>query len=102
MKHHYYRNKGTAAYGNTANYPHPTYTLDALTAQAKLIVKHMAKAGSITLREALADHSIQSLTRRITEIKAEGIAVHTVRSKHPITGQRYSRYSLVKPQLVAL
>lgn len=79
-----------------------TYNLDRLTPQSRLVVKHMARAGSISLREALADHSIQSLTRRITEIKDEEIAVRTERLLHPITKQRYSRYSLVRPAQVTL
>lgn len=83
-------------------YPQFKYSTSGLTPQAKTVLRHMAVAGSITQREAMVDHSIQSLTRRITEIKDNAITVIVERKKHPITGQRYARYSLVNPQLVAL
>lgn len=65
-----------------------------LTPQAHTVYKHMRDAGSITQREAILDHSVQSLTRRITEIQDKGIPVIREDRKHPITGQRYARYSL--------
>ena len=78
------------------------YTTSGLTPQARVVLKHMARAGSITQREALVDHSVQSLTKRISEINGIGIKVTLDRKKHPVTGQRYARYSLVNPHLVAL
>lgn len=81
---------------------HLSYCTDTLTPQALTVLHHMARTGSITQREALADHSIQSLTRRISEINSWAISVITERKKHPITGQRYARYSLKFPQLVDL
>jgi len=65
-----------------------------LTPQAMAIVRHIEKAGSITQREAMVDLSVQSLTRRITEIRDKGIRIKSVWKKHPTTGQRYKRYSL--------
>ena len=38
----------------------------SLTPQAQTVLKHLNEAGTITQREALLDHSVQSLTRRIT------------------------------------
>jgi hypothetical protein len=70
------------------------HRIPLLTPQAKLVLQHIQTAGSITQREALIDHSIQSLTRRITEIRDAGIMVRKDRREHPITGQRYMRYSL--------
>ena len=78
------------------------YSTASLTPQAIVVLKHMAVAGSITQREAMIDHSVQSLTRRITEIKDNYIPVKVEHKKHPMTGQRYARYSLVSPELVAL
>ena len=65
-----------------------------LTPQASLVLAHMEHAGSITQREAMLDHSIQSLTRRITELNVNGFRVNREDKKHPLTGQRYARYSL--------
>lgn len=75
----------------------PQATIDKLTPQAQLILAHMHKAGSITHREALMDHSVQSLTRRITELNDAGVPVPRVNLKHPITGQRYCRYLYASP-----
>jgi hypothetical protein len=64
-----------------------------LTPQAKTILTHLNNTGTITQREALMDHSVQSLTRRITEIRDAGFKVEGIWKTHPLTGQRYMRYS---------
>lgn len=68
----------------------------ALTPLARKILQHMRRAGSISAREAMADHGITSasLARRICDIEACGFAVNRDRRTHPITGQKYTRYSL--------
>lgn len=74
----------------------PTQTIYArhsLTPQAFIVFTHMNTAGSITQREAILDHSVQSLTRRITELQDKGFPVVREDKKHPITDQRYARYS---------
>lgn len=68
--------------------------LTALTPQARVVLTHLQNAGTITQREALLDHSVQSLTRRITELRDAGLDITGKWRKHPITGQRYMRYSL--------
>ena len=65
-----------------------------LTPQAKTVLNHIRKAGSITVREAMMDHSVQSLPRRITELRDNGFDVISTWKHHPITGQRYTRYTL--------
>lgn len=65
-----------------------------LTPQASLVLHHLRTAGSITQREAILDHSVQSLTRRITEIKEAGFEVLREDRRHPLTDQRYARYVL--------
>jgi len=60
--------------------------------QNEAILDHMKKAGSITQREAMIDHSIQSLTKRISELRREGHDIESEVRTHPITGQRYTRY----------
>jgi hypothetical protein len=64
-----------------------------LTPQALTILTHLKNAGTITQREAIMDHSVQSLTRRITELRDAGYTIPGKWKKHPITGQRYMRYS---------
>lgn len=65
-----------------------------LAPQTRKLLGHLEKTGSISQREAMADHSIQSLTKRISELRSAGFAITTERKKHPITGQRYARYVL--------
>lgn len=65
----------------------------SLTPQARKVLGHLNDTGTITQREAIMDHSVQSLTRRITEIRDAGFMVPGVWKQHPLTGQRYMRYS---------
>jgi len=65
----------------------------SLTPQALTVYRHIRDAGSITQREAIMDHSVQSLTRRITEIRAAGFKILREDKKHPLTKQRYARYT---------
>lgn len=74
-------------------YVTPT-AIPRITPQAHVVLSHIKRAGSITQREAIADHSVQSLTRRIAELRDAGFPVRGEQRKHPLTGQRYMRYSL--------
>ena len=62
--------------------------------QQDIIMKHLRKAGSITVREAIVEYSIQSLTKRIQELREAGHEIVSTVKSHPITGQKYTRYSL--------
>ena len=64
--------------------------------QNEVLLKHLRKTRSISQREALIDHGIQSLTKRISELRAQGYNIKTVHKKHPITGQRYARYVMAR------
>lgn len=66
-----------------------------------MILDHMKRTGSITMREALIDYSVQSLTKRIQELRSAGYKIESVKKLHPTTGQRYTRYVLKakKPQV---
>jgi hypothetical protein len=68
--------------------------------QEQQILKHLRKAGSITQREALLDLSVQSLTRRITELRLRGFNIEGIQKQHPVTGQRYMRYTLGNPEVL--
>lgn len=71
----------------------PKAVQDLLTPQAFRILKHLGRTGSITQREALLDLSVQSLTRRITELRSF-YEITSVTRYNRSTGQRYMRYYL--------
>ena len=58
------------------------------------IIKHLNVAGSITVREAMIEYHISSLTKRIHELRKMGYDIVSNNKKHPVTGQRYVRYTL--------
>lgn len=62
--------------------------------QNQRILKHLKKAGSITVREAIVEYSIQSLTKRVSELREAGYDIISTVKRHPVTGQEYTRYSL--------
>lgn len=62
--------------------------------QNETLIKHFKKAKSISQREALVDYSIQSLTKRISELRQMGYKIKTTHKHHPVTGQKYARYSM--------
>lgn len=68
-----------------------------LAPQTVTVLDHLVKAGTITQRQAMADHSIQSLTKRISELRDAGVEVEGEWKRHPITGQRYMQYRLNEP-----
>ena len=66
----------------------------AKTTQYTKILKHLKATKGLTQREALLDYSIQSFTARISELRKLGCTIDGVKSRHPVTGQRYTRYVL--------
>lgn len=62
--------------------------------QNQKILAHLNKAGSITVREALIEYSIQSLTKRIQELREAGYNIVSKVKYHPVTKQKYVRYKL--------
>ena len=60
------------------------------------ILKHLRTAKGLTVREALIEYSISSLTKRVHELREMGHDIVSNRKKHPVTGQRYVRYTLVE------
>lgn len=71
-----------------------------MTPQARKVLSHLEKTGWITERSAIMDHSVQRLSARISELRdffkevMDGRQIVTIRKKHPITGQRYAKYTL--------
>ena len=63
--------------------------------QHTLILKHLRTTSGITVREAMIEYSISSLTKRIHELRGMGYDIHSNKKSHPVTGQRYVRYTLI-------
>ncbi len=62
--------------------------------QEDKVLNHLKNVGSITVREAILDYSIQSLTKRISNLRGIGHDIISSRRRHKVTGQEYVRYSL--------
>lgn len=66
--------------------------------QQSSIMKHLRTTGSITVREAMIEYHISSLTKRIHELRGMGIDIQSVWKQHKVTGQRYTRYFLMSEE----
>lgn len=64
------------------------------TTQHSNIIKHLKTAKGLTVREAMIEYSISSLTKRVQELREMGYNIVSNKKKHPVTGQRYVRYTL--------
>lgn len=62
--------------------------------QLQTLLNHFKRTKTISQREALIDYSIQSLTKRISELRNMGYKIKTVHKHHPVTGQKYARYTM--------
>jgi hypothetical protein len=66
------------------------------TSQEKLILAHLRKTTGITVREAMVEYSVNSLTKQISRLRNKGHNIISTWRSHPITGQRYTRYTLLE------
>lgn len=73
--------------------PVPHEVKMALSPQALKLLMYLRETGSVTQRDALLDLGIQSLTRRVTELRAH-YEIFGDRRKHKVSQQRYVRYFL--------
>ena len=64
--------------------------------QNQQIIKHLRATKGLTQREAMLDYSIQSFTKRISELRKSGYRIEGVKGNHPVTNQRYTRYVLIE------
>lgn len=71
--------------------PIPAPIKATLSPQAKVLLAHLQAHGSITQREAIIDLAIQSLTKRVSELRKE-FKIVSDRRVHKTTQQRYCRY----------
>ena len=60
------------------------------------IIQHLKTTKGLTVREALIEYSISSLTKRVHELRGLGYDIESVHKTHPVTGQRYTRYFLLE------
>ena len=70
-----------------------SWKIGMLTPQAQIVLDHLLTTKTITQREAIMDHSVQSLTKRISELRQHGFDIGGDWKVHPTTRQRYMRYS---------
>jgi hypothetical protein len=68
------------------------FPMEGLSPQNRKLVSHFRRAGRITQRQAIMDYSIQSLTKRIAELRGMGLAIESNFKNHPVTNQRYAEY----------
>lgn len=68
------------------------------TTQHENIMNHLRTTKGITVREAMLEYHISSLTKRIHELRDMGIDIMSVRKSHPVTGQKYVRYTLMSEE----
>jgi hypothetical protein len=79
---------------NVRKHEHNGWKRNTGMTQNQKIIKHLNKAGSITVREAMIDYSIQSFTKRISELRDAGYDIIGEMKTHPLTKQRYMRYTM--------
>lgn len=63
--------------------------------QEHQVLNHLRRAGSITRVEAEALYRIRHLPTRIFNLKKSGVDILST-TKKDVTGQRYTRYTLVQ------
>lgn len=65
-----------------------------MTTQVDTLAAHLKKHKTITRRQADTEYSIQSLTKRISELREMGFEIKSQFKRNPITNQRYMQYQL--------
>jgi hypothetical protein len=61
--------------------------------QITKMIGHMVRNGSISQREAYIEYNVQGFSARISDIR-KLMPLKAERRRNPVTGQRYTRYSL--------
>lgn len=69
--------------------------------QNEKLIHHMLNIGPISLREALLEYNVTSLTRRICDIQEMGYRIVKDQRHNPVTGQEYTRYGIEHLQIAA-
>jgi hypothetical protein len=72
----------------------------SLTPQARTILGHLLRRGSISPQEALTVHSIPRLASCIHEIRTKAMRDVTTTIRRDDQGHKYARYTLVKPKVI--
>lgn len=68
-----------------------------------MVKSHMETTGSISIRDAMAEHGLSGghLTKLISTMRRDGLAITSEWRRNPITGRRYKRYS-INPAILAV
>lgn len=61
--------------------------------QRNVLIRHLLKKNTITNREAIAEHRIMALPRRIADLEEMGVEFKRHHCTNAVTGQRYVRYT---------
>ena len=61
--------------------------------QISKMIAHMSRVGSISQREAYLEYGVQGFSARISDIR-KFLPLKAERRTNPVTGQKYSRYSI--------
>lgn len=69
-------------------------SMEMLSPQAVMVLKHMEEVGSISNVEAHSVLKVRSVSRRITELRDAGFEINK-EQKLDSQGQRYVKYHLV-------
>jgi len=64
--------------------------------QISKLINHMVRNGSISQREAYLEYGVQNFSARISDIR-KFIPLKGEARRNPVTGQRYTRYSIDRP-----
>jgi hypothetical protein len=81
---------------------HPGFRKGNTMSKINVVMNHIVRTGSISIREAMADYGISggSLTKYISILRNQyNWDIKREFRKHPITGTRYARYSMDKNAL---
>lgn len=62
--------------------------------QKDKILNYLNKSGTITVKEAMIELGIGSLTKRISELRLDGYDIVKRIKVHPVTGAQYASYRL--------
>ncbi len=68
--------------------------LERYMTQHEKILNYLNKSNTITVKEAMIELGIASLTSRIAELRRDGYAIEGVPKVHPVTGAAYLSYRL--------
>ena len=65
-----------------------------MKSQVDRLLQHFEQGKVTTLRGAMIDFGVASLTRRVADLRERGHNIQKNMKRNPVTGQRYAEYYL--------